>query len=87
MALSGLTLTNFRTGSSPDLRLYLNEGALVKNTDDAWTTDGGDHYEVAFVESAGTQEFEIRDTGLMPENHSVTVAEYPGLDFGSAALE
>ncbi|WP_166878044.1 DM13 domain-containing protein [Salinibacterium sp. ZJ450] len=86
-----VTLTDFRTGSAPDLRLYLNEGALIKNSDDAWTTDVGARYELAgsVSENASVQEFEVPGAHTMDEIHSVTVRHYAAPDFpafGSAPL-
>ncbi|TFC39088.1 DM13 domain-containing protein [Cryobacterium sp. TMT2-14] len=84
------TLSDFSTGASPNLRLYLNEGELVKNTDSAWTTDGGLSYDISTVRaSASTQEIEIRGSQHMDEIHSVTIFDYTGPDylhFGSAPL-
>ncbi|WP_167040520.1 hypothetical protein [Salinibacterium sp. ZJ454] len=87
-----VTLTDFRTGAAPDLRLYLNEGALIKNADDAWTTDVGVSYQLAggVSESAIVQEFEVPGSHTMNQIHSVTVMYYSGSDgfpaFGSAPL-
>ena len=86
------TLTNFSTGTSPNLRLHLNEGPLVKNSEGAWTVDAGLNYEISggVSASATTQEFEIVSSRQMTEINSVTIFDYsaPGyLSFGSAALE
>ncbi len=83
------TLTDFRTGAAPDLRLYLNEGSLVKNPENAWTTEAGLAYEIASVSnSISTQEFEVRGSRMMTEIHSVTIADYStSVSFGSAALQ
>jgi hypothetical protein len=86
-----VTLTNLRTGTSPNLRLHLNEGALVKNAEGAWTVDAGHSYEMpgGVSASAGTQEFEIPDSRLMNAIGSITIFDYSPpdyLNFGSAAL-
>ena len=84
------TLTDFSTGASPNLKLYLNEGELVKNADGAWTTDGGESQDIAPVSApASKQEIEIRGSQRMDEIHSVTIVDYTGPDFlhfGSAPL-
>ena len=84
------TFTDFSTGTSPNLRLYLNEGGLVTNADGAWTTDAGLSYEIAPVmASASPQEVEIPGSNFMNEIHSVTVVDYTSPDFlhfGSAPL-
>lgn len=84
------TLTDFSTGVSPNLKLYLNEGELVKNADGAWTTDGGLSQDIAPVRASdSTQEFEIRGSQRMGEIHSVTIVDYTGPEYqhlGSAAL-
>jgi len=86
-----VTLTDFSTGSAPDLRLYLNEGDLLKSSDDMWTTDVGLNYEMdEAVASAGTQEFKLEGATSMTPIHSVSVMDYSAPDFtthGSAALE
>jgi hypothetical protein len=86
-----MTLTDFRTGPSPDLRIYLNDGALIKNSDGHWTVDGSSRYVVsgAVTNSEGIQEFEVRGSDLLPRIHSVTVMDYSAPDFlhfGSAGL-
>ncbi|WP_441790466.1 DM13 domain-containing protein [Leifsonia sp. YAF41] len=84
------TLTNFSTGSSPNLRLYLNEGALVKNADGAWSAESGAGYDIAAnIGPSGSQQFEIPGSYGMPEIHSVTVFDFTAPDFyhfGSAPL-
>jgi hypothetical protein len=86
-----VTLTDFSTGAAPDLRLYLNEGVLLKNSDDTWTTDGGLNYEMdEAVASVGTQEFEVEGADHLAPIHSVTVSDYSPPDFhnhGSAPLD
>jgi hypothetical protein len=86
-----LTLTDFSTGTSPDLRLYLNEGAVLKNSDGMWTTDVGLNYEMdETVASDGTQEFEVTGAKYLTPIHSVSVMDYSAPDFntyGSAPLE
>jgi hypothetical protein len=86
-----VTLTGFSTGSAPDLRLYLNEGELLKNGDDNWTIEEGLTYEMdERVVAVGTQEFEVAGAKDMASIHSVSVLDYSATDFnahGSAALE
>lgn len=85
-----MALSNFRTGPSPDLRIYLNEGALVKDADGVWSSDADMAYEIGAVsDSDSTQEFKVPGSRLMSGIHSVTVMENAGPDyrnFGSAAL-
>ncbi|KFF58623.1 hypothetical protein JF66_17240 [Cryobacterium sp. MLB-32] len=84
------TLADFSTGASPNLRLYLNEGKLVKNGDGAWATDSGTNYEIAPVQASGSsQEIQIPGSQYMTEIRSVTILDYTSPDFmnfGSAPL-
>ena len=83
-------LSDFSTGSGGDLRLYLNEGALVKNSEGFWTVDVGTGYEMAGqLAASGTQEIEINGSQSMSQIQSVSVRDYTGPDYpilGSAAL-
>jgi hypothetical protein len=85
------SFTNFSTGTSSNLRLHLNEGALVKSSEGAWTVDDRKNYEISDVvgASANTQEFEIPGSPTMSAVRSITIFEYSApdfLSFGSAEL-
>lgn len=84
------TFTDFSTGTSPNLRLDLNEGDLVTHAEGAWTTEVGLTYEIApVIPSASPQEVEIPGSNFMNEIHSVTIVDYTSpdyLNFGSAPL-
>ncbi|WP_120339640.1 hypothetical protein [Cryobacterium soli] len=83
-------LDNFHTGDAADLRLYLNEDALVQDADGYWGSAAGG-YEIAVIDpSASTQEIEVPGAWDMSAIQSLTVSDYTPPDFpalGSVALD
>ena len=83
-------LENFHTGDAADLRLYLNEDALVQDADGYWGSAAGG-YEIALIDpGATTQEIEVPGAWDMPAIQSLTVSDYTPPDFpalGSVALD
>jgi len=83
-------LENFHTGDAADLRLYLNEDALVQDADGYWGSAAGG-YEIAVIDpGASTQEIEVPGAWDMSAIQSLTVSDYTPPDFpalGSVALD
>ena len=85
-----ISIDNFHTGDTADLRLYLNEDALVQDADGYWGSAAGG-YEIAVIDpGASTQEIEVPGAWDMPAIQSLTVSDYTPPDFpalGSVALD
>ncbi|HRQ00806.1 MAG TPA: hypothetical protein PK781_10140, partial [Terrimesophilobacter sp.] len=85
-----IRLTDFTTGHSDDLRLYLSPGTLERHPEGHYYVTGEDQYELPGTIDPTTMEQVFRyELGYFPPVpvHVFTVYDYAGFTaFGSAAL-